>query len=553
MKQFLSIYNLVRIFLKKVFCEPQLLLDPNYILRLIKKYSQFDTYGKFLKKSALSTSQINNIKKAVASFPQKPSISAVVLSKAGSNSLATYNSLESQLYQFDEISTVNFSDGYQGLKDAVEKASGQYLIFIKEGDILYPNTLFELVSCLNKKGDQTPNLVFSDHDYYSGKKRFNPFFKPGWSPDLFLVNNYLSRAFIISKIAAMASLDNYSTLSFDQIVYDLCLKVSETGSVIHCPGVLFSFPKSDENVAAQEEESIRCRALARRGENAAVSVNHYSAPTVVRHISQEPLVSIIIPTCFKADYISACLRSITEKTTYKNHEIIVLDNSRKEPGYGQKRLEEFNCKVIPIDLPFNWSQFNNIGVQHANGDVYLFLNDDTEVITPEWLERLASQAIRPEIGVVGPMLLFPNRTVQHAGIFLIDDGGGARHCFFSLPEDYTGYHNLLHYQRNVVGVTGACQAISREKFHEMGGFDETLSVVLNDVDFCLRLWEKGYLNLYIPEVSLTHKEMASRGNNPDVKNISKFRQRWDRLILGGDPYYNKFISTKHIDFRVSID
>ncbi|MCL5019535.1 MAG: glycosyltransferase, partial [Patescibacteria group bacterium] len=425
------------------------------------------------------------------------------------------------------------------------------IAFVQEGDILYPNTLFELVAKLNLEKSTYPDIIFSDHDYHADGQRLDPFFKPGWSPDLFLVNNYLMRACLLKRASVLAALDDSYYHILEAEIYNICLKISETGSIIHCPGVLFSFPKEKLESLETEEHEIRGQAIIRRGENAQIKQNTYLVPAVEREIDGNPRISIIIPTCFKNDYIITCLTSIISMSTYKNYEIIVLDNSRKDSKYGIEKLINFDCKIVYVDKLFNWAYLNNIGVKSASGDVYLFLNDDTEVIISDWLERLAAEAMRPQIGAVGPLLLFPDGKVQHAGLFLVNHGGGARHCFANLPEDFTGYHNLLHYQRNCIAVTGACLMVSRQKFEEMQGFDEELAVVGNDLDFCIRLWQKGYRNLYVPEVKLTHKELASRGKISEETDTTLIWDRWGRLLRSGDPYHNKYLSVEHTDYRLN--
>lgn len=546
----MSLYVKVAVFfklvLKKVLTDPGILLNPAFCFRKLTDYFRFNPYGCWLDRNKTDESKIKSMKLALETIKYKPSVSAVLLT--GITNGKTFESLKAQVYPFHEIIPV---ENTGSLLTAIEKAKGEYLVFVREGDILYPNTLYELVCSLNEEGKMSADLVFSDHDCYRGNKRTDPFFKPGWSRDLFLVKNYLYRSVLIKRnsVTALSELDTCS--DYDASIYGICLKISRNGLVVHCPGILFSYPKSDLNAHDPEESQVRSDILIQ--DNIQVSVNKYSVPSIIRYMVSTPKISIIIPTCFKDDLIISCLHSVISKSNYPDYELIVLDNSRKGPSFGEEKLKDFDCRRVYIDEPFNWAKFNNIGVSHSTGDVYLFLNDDTEVITGDWLERMASNAVRPEIGAVGALLLFPDGSVQHAGIYLVDHGGGARHFFVNLPENYKGYHNILHYQRNVIGVTGACQMISKDKFQGIGGFDETFSVVSNDVDLCLRLWDRGYSNLYLPEVRLIHKEKASRGTMAEDKDTSEFWRRWGRLLMSGDPYLNKYLSQEHPDLRIRLN
>lgn len=550
MNQTSTLTILLKAFIKKLMREPSLIFKPQYLFSRFKKYFQHTDYSAWIERQQPTSEQIAALTQNPG-FSYRPSISAVLLESTDNS--VTRKSLESQAYFVREILQLSSSDlGGEGFKETIEKSAGEFLLFLREGDLLYPHTLYQMVTQLDSEADKQIDIIFTDHDYYSGTKRLNPFFKPGWSPDLFLVNNYLKRACLIRKTALLEVLGSYRNTNPDAALYQLCLKISENGKVAHCPGALFSFPQADDNHEVPEENEIRSGTLVRRGDNATVAANKYSVPTTVRNLVKEPLVSIIIPTCFKKDFIIDCLNSIDKLSTYKNYEIIVLDNSRQGSEYGKRKLENYECKVIYLDQPFNWAQFNNIGTWHASGDVFLFFNDDTEVITGDWLERMASQALRREIGVAGPMLLFPDGLVQHAGMFLVDNNAGVRHCFTHLPEDFTGYHGILHYQRNVIAMSGACQMVTRDKFEQINGFDERFSVGSNDVDFCLRLWEKGYNNLYLPEVRIIHKEKASRASLSEEDNTREFWERWGHLLAQGDPFYNKYLSQEHSDFRLRL-
>lgn len=259
-------------------------------------------------------------------------------------------------------------------------------------------------------------------------------------------------------------------------------------------------------------------------------------------------VSIIIPTRAARGLIGVCLTTLRERTAYKNFEIVVLDNiPLSEPAW-LRFVHRQADKVERIDGAFNWSRFNNRAAARADGEFLLFLNDDIEIIDPAWLDTPLREAARPEVGVVGARLLYPNRTVQHAGMFLATNGV-ARHAFRFAAEDDPGYFGLALTQRNVSAVTGACLMVRREVFDRLGGFDEAHEVVNNDLDFCLRAGRAGYLTVYTPHATLIHHEQASRDRMTDVYDTSHFDSAWGDLFTAGDPYFNPWLYRHADDHR----
>jgi GT2 family glycosyltransferase len=265
-------------------------------------------------------------------------------------------------------------------------------------------------------------------------------------------------------------------------------------------------------------------------------------------VKQTPQVSIIIPTKDHIDILKTCLESIFKRTYYTNYEILILNNNSKEPitlHYCQMLAKVENIFPIDYKRPFNFSAINNFAVKHAKGDVLLFLNNDIQVISPGWLEEMVSHAVRPEIGAVGALLLYPDDTVQHAGVIL-GIGGVAGHAYLNWKlEDFRNNDEAFRVQ-NYAAVTGACMAIERKKFEEVGGFDEKhLAVAFNDIDLCLRLMEKGYKNLFTPHAMLYHYESATRGYEDTLmkklrfrREIHYMRRRWGS-VLDSDPRYNR--------------
>ena len=431
--------------------------------------------------------------------------------------------------------------------EAIAATEGDYVVFLSEGDRAERTALFELCFELNRAGKACAAL-YTDHDNVRGGKYCEPYYKPGWSPDLFLANDYIRNSVAIGRKALQEAGPNFS-LDFSLFIYDLLLKVSEKGEVSHLPGVLFHL--ADDTFAEDYSPSrnkLREEALVRRGVKAKVGVNEYFNTMIEYEVEGEPLVSIIVPTCYTQDYIDKCIESIYKNTTYNNYEIIVVDNSRRHPGYGQKRLKkqmaDGKCRILYVNEPFNWSRLNNLAAKEAKGSFLLFLNDDTEVITADWLERLLAEAARPGVGMVGPLLLYPDGKVQSAGVFLVDHGGGGRSYYLLEEEKSRKYHDMLHFTRECSFVIGACIMVQRSKFEEINGFDEALPLVGNEMDFGLRMRRAGYRNLYTPSAKLTHKERVSRGDKSETAADAVIWEKLGNELCAGENYFNIYLD-KH--------
>lgn len=253
----------------------------------------------------------------------------------------------------------------------------------------------------------------------------------------------------------------------------------------------------------------------------------------------KPLVSIIVPTKGNLKLLKSCIESVESKSSFKNYEIIIVDNSRKEET--KKYLGGLKHKVLFYNEPFNFAKINNFAVKYAKGDHVVFLNDDTQIISQDWMEKMLEQSIKPIVGAVGVLLFYLNDTVQHAGV-LIGVGGITSHAFEGLPKDESGYKELVKTVRECSAVTAACMMIKKSLFEQVGGFDEKLAYSFNDVDLCLRLKEKGYVIIYTPHAQLYHHGTASRPYTEDNEEIIYFVKRWHDLILQGDPYYEQGLS-----------
>ena len=454
----------------------------------------------------------------------------------------TISSVEKQIYDKYELIIGN-------IQESITKASGEYVLFLQPGDFLHPNALFELCFELNRVNEM-PSFVYFDHNYFVNDTVDKPYYKPGWSPDLILVSNYINRACIFKcdLLKQIQIIDK----SFYITMYDIILKLSEFEAGHHKPGILLTIPDDDERAFDAEENFVRSETLARRGINGIIESNKYGVTSLKRTLIGIPKISIIILTCFSKEYIESCIKSIENLTTYNNYEIVVVDNSRKEPDYGINRLRSFNCKILYVNEPFNWSRLNNLGAKEASGDLFLFINDDIELTTSDWLERMAAEAQRPELGMVGPIVTYANEysnIVQSAGGFKVPHHGGGSHSFFHVEETSPVYHNFLHYTRNTTYVMGACFMIEKNKFNEVGHLDEMLPLECNETDLALRLIEKGYRNLTMAEIKIIHYERASRGlERKEQPSWEYFKKKWNNELQKQDLYLNPYIDSYRNDY-----
>ena len=347
--------------------------------------------------------------------------------------------------------------------------------------------------------------------------------------------------------------------------YDLCLRFTRLLSskdIVHIPKIACHLAKSNNPHTVAEKHRAEKNALMAyfSEKNIAVEEGTITGSFRTRYPlpSPPPMASIIIPSRDKRDVLQTCIESIVQKSTYPNWEIVIIDNQTTHPealSYLQTLKLDSRFKIIPYDAPFNFAAMNNLAVKQAKGEVLVLLNNDTEIITVDWLEELISQAIRPEIGAVGAKLLYSNNTIQHAGVIL-GLGGVASHGFKYLQEEAPGYCNRALLTQNYSAVTGACLAVRKELFEQVGGLDEKFAVAFNDVDFCLRLMDQGLRNIFTPWVKLYHHESLSRGHDdtPEkqailIKELNRFTSLWGAL-LHQDPAYNPNLSLEHEGFTI---
>lgn len=456
----------------------------------------------------------------------------------------------------------------------IKNSTGEYVAFLDHDDVLYPNALYEVVKSLNiKKHD----FIYSDEDKLSenGRKRDNPFFKPDWSPDFLRSINYITHFTVIKKdlVNKVGGLDDKLSGAQD---WDLFLKTTFVAkSIHHIPKVLYGWRLSSNSTAqdmgakpyvVQAQKKALENDINRRGYKAIVLPSKYNKDywDVQYELIEKPLVSIVIPSRNQYEVVKRCIKSILEKTTYKNYEIVLVDtgsdDNRVFNWYKElKNNDKINIVSWP-EKPFSYARACNYGVKKAKGKYLIMLNNDTEVITPNWIELMLGDAQRPEVGTVGVRLYYPgNSIIQHAGVG-IGLGGYAANILGGSHTDRINSAQILYgnNKRNVACSTAACIMLRKNLFNKVGGFDEKFSVTYNDVDLGLRILKIGYLNIYNPVVELTHYESISLGRpgkkQRDNKEIDKSKQllktRWSKYIKH-DPYYNDNMSKDHADFTVN--
>jgi ADP-heptose:LPS heptosyltransferase/GT2 family glycosyltransferase len=419
--------------------------------------------------------------------------------------------------------------------------------FLSPGDQLGCDALLQIAIATGLHRDA--DLIYADEVRVSPASRERePFFKPDYSPDLLLSTNYFGRPWFASG-ALLARCDVTLRDLAEHGEYDIALRSAEHADHVHHVPKLLCLRGQQQIDDGKLEEAALARAAERCG--IAAEVLPAAVQGTWRLRRTEPvsgMVSIIIPTCAAKGYIETCINSVREHTSYRNFEIVCVDNIPDDQIAWKDWLQRNANKVLPMPDDFNWSRFNNRGAALASGEFLLFLNDDIEVVQPDWLDAMLEHVRRPEVAVVGPQLLYGDNNVQHAGMFLATPGT-ARHAFRFAPADEPGYFGLALTQRNVIAVTGACMLMRRSVYQALGGFEEAHQIINNDLDFCLRAHQAGKLTVYTPYASLLHYEAASRDRLEDVFDLAHFESRWKTIFATGDPYFSPRLSLFSDDYR----
>ena len=450
---------------------------------------------------------------------------------------------------------------------AIRMATGDYLALFDHDDLLAPNALFEVASTIEK---DKADVVYTDEDKVTSdlKEHFQPHFKPDFNPDLLCSNNYICHLFVVKRSLTL-KLGGQDPAYDGAQDYDFIFRCTEEAEkIVHIAKILYHWrvhqastadnPTSKMYAFDAGKRAIEAH-LQRIGAKAEVShTKDLGFYRVKYQVQGNPKVSIVIPNKDEKETLKKCLESIWQKTTYSNYEIILVENNsttREIRDYYQELDGKNGVRVVYWDKEFNYSAINNFGISYAKGDYILCLNNDITVISPEWMEELLANCQRPEVGIVGARLYYPDNTIQHAGIVL-GMGGCAGSLFVGLARSRGGYLHKAALQQDLSAVTAACFMVKKETFEKVGGFEEKLAVAFNDVDFCLKVRHAGYLVVYDPYAELYHHESKTRGyENTEAKKrrfqeeIEYMRCHWMPDILR-DPYYNENLSLKASDYSL---
>jgi GT2 family glycosyltransferase len=437
---------------------------------------------------------------------------------------------------------------------ALDLAQGDYVGFLDHDDLLHWSALERVAEKLSENYD----AVYSDEDKLDEEtgELVEPFFKPAWSPEYFRGVMYIGHLLFVRRdLAQKKRFDS----AFDGVQdFEFMLRLSETGARIgHIPQVLYHWRKTPGSTAEATDAKPQIGALQQCAVNAHLGRLKLPAQAEQSDLPHRlkilpapratyPSVSIIIPTRDAPELLGRCLKSVSEKTSYPEVEIILMDNETADER-SLRLMQQYPVRRIPFPNPFNFSRANNQGAMAAAGDFLVFLNNDTEIIAPDWLEHLVYYAEQPDVGAVGALLIYEDRTVQHAGVAL-GMRGTADHVMRGFPAGVDGYAGSLACAREVSAVTGACMIMRKSLFQEIGGFNEHFFTAYQDVDLCLRMRERGLRLICTPRAMAVHHESVSRQSYYDMIDRMLLLDRWESVIERGDPYYNPNLNLEHGDY-----
>ncbi|MDR3680071.1 MAG: glycosyltransferase family 2 protein [Flavipsychrobacter sp.] len=450
-------------------------------------------------------------------------------------------------------------------------ATGDFILLMDHDDLLTPNCLFEFVKHVNLHPED--DFIYSDEDKIDDEgERSHPHFKPDWAPDNLLSRNYIGHVTMMKK-SLMDQIAGFRIGFEGSQDYDIFLRATEQATHIgHIPKVLYHWRIHSASVALNMDAKPYAFIAAKKAlEEALVRRN---TPGTVDFLPRVPggyrityevkkhdKVSIIIPTKDQEKLLEIAIQSIFAKTSYTNYEIIIVNNNSTSPAffelikkYTNSHGDIFRC--IDANFPFNFSKLMNVGVAESTGEYILFLNNDVEVIHEDWMTQMVGHAQRKETGIVGVKLLYPDDTIQHAGV-IIGILGAAAHIFVNAKREDLGYYSYIQSLNNYAALTAACILFKKNIYLEVGGMDENLEVDYNDIDLCLKVYEAGYYNVYVPTVELYHYESATRGHPfsskenyaQHKKNYNYFIEKWGKIIVH-DPFYNPNLGLNDADFRL---
>ncbi len=456
-------------------------------------------------------------------------------------------------------------------------ATGDYIGLFDHDDILHPSALFEYTKVIN---EQDADYIYCDETTFKSGNidhMLTMHFKPDYAVDNLRANNYICH-FSVFKKTLLEGTELFRTRFDGSQDHDMILRLTDKAQkIVHVPRLLYYWRSHAGSVAG----NISAKEYAIDAAKGAVadhlrkhgytdfkitSTRAFETIFKIRYkLNGSPLITIVIPNKDHASDLKRCVYSILEKSTYTNYEIIIVENNSTEKAtfdlYEELKEASDKISVVTFEGEFNYSAVNNFGVSFAKGEYILLLNNDTEVITLNWLEEMLMYAQREDVGAVGAKLYYADRTIQHAGVVI---GLGAHrtagHTHYKMPKENLGYMGRLCYTQDVSAVTGACLLVKKSLWDEVGGLDTDFKISLNDVDFCLKLREKGYLNVFTPFAELYHYESVSRGLDDSGEKAERynkesehFRTKWKEVLKKGDPYYNANFSLDRSDFSVKVE
>ena len=452
----------------------------------------------------------------------------------------------------------------------LEMATGDYIALFDHDDLLHPAALYEVMRIIFETG---ADFIYTDENTFNKepKDAFCPHFKPDYAPDTLRSYNYICHFTVFQK-GLLDKIGGGFRSEFDGSQdYDMVLRLTEQANkIVHIPEILYYWRAHNNSVAenigakpytltaARKALTEHLQRIGLKGE-----VLNSTVPSTYRikyEIEGEPLVSIIIPNKDHKETLKTCITSILEKTTYQNYEIIIVENNsieKKTFDYYQELEQNKQIRLVVWEGSFNYSAINNYGIKkEANGEYYILLNNDVEILTPDWIQEMLMFAQRSDVGAVGAMLYYQDDTIQHAGVIIgIGGVGGHAHKYF--PRNSYGYMSRAAIAQNYSAVTAACVLIPKHVWDEVGGLDEGFQVAFNDVDLCMRIRKSGYLIVWTPYAELYHYESKSRGleDTPEKRKrfegeVRRFQERWKKELETGDPYYNQNLTLDREDFSL---
>lgn len=458
----------------------------------------------------------------------------------------------------------------------LEMSTGEYIGLFDHDDILHPGVLYEYIKAINEK--DADYLYCDETTFKSGdiNKMLTMHFKPDYAVDNLRANNYICHFSVFSR-KLLDGTELFRSRFDGSQDHDMILRLTDRAEhVVHVPKLMYywrSHPgstASDINAKPYAIESAKGAVadhLRRHGFEHFQITSTRAFETIFKiryQIIGSPKISIIIANKDHVSDLKRCITSVIEKSTYENYEIIIVENNSTEAetfAYYEELKENERIKVITFEGGFNYSAVNNLGVANASGEYILLLNNDTQVITVNWIEEMLMYAQRDDVGAVGAKLYYADKTIQHAGVVLaLGAHRTAGHSHYGQHRDNLGYMGRLCYAQNVSAVTGACLLVRKSIFDIAGGLDESFAISLNDVDFCLKLRQRGYLNVFTPFAELYHFESVSRGLDDRGEKAERyneeserFRKKWKEVLETGDPYYNPNFSLDRSDFALKIN